>query len=460
MKCDRCDNAATVHITEIRRGLSYERHLCEDCAETLLPTEESDYAEYLEVLPPRWSAAAGDESEPTEQELGMTGLRERVVVLELDTARLVEVGLHQGSTSVPVWSPDSERLAMCHYVETLHSLVLVEPARPWQRRFLRTSFAEPASWSHDGTSVVFSHPEESGTCIISADVSQGTLRRIHPLPYLSESTPACSPVDDRIVFVGLSMEGENPDTSWCCISTARADGESRRRLVTLPASFVLRPEWSADARFVAALASPLSRYEIEQPLGGAVHQALHVLRADARDARDTQVTGNYMSFAWVPHAAGFRDRPVVLAARLAPHQFTSAAVLIDPESGEMKTLIKGIVFPARQVRTGHLSPDGRTLLVLSGGDNRRIRCIDVETTSTSEIDVGGEVVDFAWLPEGKTFAVLVRAERDTRVEMMTPGGDRREVASFPRETFFDVPAMVLSPDGRRAALEVHVPRKD
>ena len=46
-------SSGQIHITEIRRGLSYERHLCETCAETLLPMEESDYAEYLDVLPPR-----------------------------------------------------------------------------------------------------------------------------------------------------------------------------------------------------------------------------------------------------------------------------------------------------------------------------------------------------------------------------------------------------------------------
>jgi len=32
-KCDKCDNPATVHMTEITGGKKTEKHLCEDCAE-------------------------------------------------------------------------------------------------------------------------------------------------------------------------------------------------------------------------------------------------------------------------------------------------------------------------------------------------------------------------------------------------------------------------------------------
>lgn len=32
MKCDNCNNAATVHLTEIRNGKKIEKHLCEMCA--------------------------------------------------------------------------------------------------------------------------------------------------------------------------------------------------------------------------------------------------------------------------------------------------------------------------------------------------------------------------------------------------------------------------------------------
>lgn len=32
MKCDNCNKAATVHLTEIRNGKKIEKHLCEQCA--------------------------------------------------------------------------------------------------------------------------------------------------------------------------------------------------------------------------------------------------------------------------------------------------------------------------------------------------------------------------------------------------------------------------------------------
>src|SRR5215203_2133279 len=32
MKCDNCNRAATVHLTEIKNGKKIEKHLCEQCA--------------------------------------------------------------------------------------------------------------------------------------------------------------------------------------------------------------------------------------------------------------------------------------------------------------------------------------------------------------------------------------------------------------------------------------------
>src|SRR2546423_7172491 len=32
MKCDNCNNPATVHLTEIKHGKKIEKHLCEQCA--------------------------------------------------------------------------------------------------------------------------------------------------------------------------------------------------------------------------------------------------------------------------------------------------------------------------------------------------------------------------------------------------------------------------------------------
>ncbi len=35
MKCDNCNNSATVHLTEIKGGKKLEKHLCENCAAQL-----------------------------------------------------------------------------------------------------------------------------------------------------------------------------------------------------------------------------------------------------------------------------------------------------------------------------------------------------------------------------------------------------------------------------------------
>jgi len=453
MKCDRCEQDATIHITEIRRGLSYERHLCETCAEMLLPMEESDYAEYLEVLPPRDAADASDEPEPTAGELGMTGLHQRVVVVEIDTGEMTPVGLHKGDSSSPVWSPDSTRLALCHTIETLYSLVLVLPGSAWQRRFLRTAYAEPASWSHDGARVAFSHPEDDGVHILTADVDEGTLRRLPKSPYVSASSPVCSPSDDRVAFAGLAMAGENPDTAWCSVFTASVASEETRRVFTLDATFVLRVDWSGDARYLAAVATPFTRFDIEQPFGAPVAQTLHLARADAEDAADTALDGKVLSFAWVPG-------PALLVTRPTRDPFTCNAVLIDPATRDARTVARRVAFPGRAAETCHLSPDGSTLLALGPGDDQQIRCLDVAGGSVKTVDARGEVVGLSWHPSGETFAALIRTPRGARIEMITAEGDRREVVAFDREVYFDVPRMVLSPDGTRAAVEVHLPRKD
>jgi len=43
MKCDQCENTATVHITDIISGKKNEVHFCEECANKLGATIEVDY---------------------------------------------------------------------------------------------------------------------------------------------------------------------------------------------------------------------------------------------------------------------------------------------------------------------------------------------------------------------------------------------------------------------------------
>ncbi|HEX5243407.1 MAG TPA: hypothetical protein VFW23_09130 [Tepidisphaeraceae bacterium] len=51
MKCDKCGNIATVHLTEInaKTGTKSERHLCEACAGAIdLPIPEGDTKKSLD----------------------------------------------------------------------------------------------------------------------------------------------------------------------------------------------------------------------------------------------------------------------------------------------------------------------------------------------------------------------------------------------------------------------------
>lgn len=51
--CDRCNNPATVHLTEIRGSQKTERHLCEQCARSLqVPSPQKELQKLLHTLDP------------------------------------------------------------------------------------------------------------------------------------------------------------------------------------------------------------------------------------------------------------------------------------------------------------------------------------------------------------------------------------------------------------------------
>lgn len=51
--CDRCENPATVHLTEIRNGEKAESHLCEECARALhVPQPSKELQKLLESFTP------------------------------------------------------------------------------------------------------------------------------------------------------------------------------------------------------------------------------------------------------------------------------------------------------------------------------------------------------------------------------------------------------------------------
>jgi hypothetical protein len=479
VNCDRCENEATIHITEIRRGLPSDRHLCEKCADLLLPLEESDYADYLDILPPRHSTQVSDESPPTKEELEMTGIHQRVVVVDLSTGEHHPVGPQKGDSFSPVWSPDSKRLATCHSIETLQSLVLVEPGRTWMRRFLYTTFTEPASWSPDGRRICFSHPEEGGRIVLVGEAEEGRILRLTPgTSWLDEFLPVWSPWDDRIAFVSRRAEGPGDEAAECTVCTTTLDAGKRLRLITLGSSLVMRLAWSSDARFLAALAVPPGEGEMEDILG-VPGGSLFVTRSDSEDTSPGVVPGNYLSFAWVSEgkrgqepfvrstlpglqAKGSCPRfpSMVLAAARAGHEATTTAVLIHPETGELSTVAEDVSFPAGEVESSHLSTDGRTLVALRQTRGGRIVLVDVETREVREIEPRGEVAWLGWRPGREEIAALIRHDRGVCLEMISPQGARREITTFKREDFFDVPGLALSPDGNSAAVELHAPRKD
>ncbi|MBM3985234.1 MAG: hypothetical protein FJ296_06050 [Planctomycetes bacterium] len=64
-RCDRCENPATVHLTEIKGGQKSERHLCEKCAASLhVPTASKELAKLLKSFEPALALATPGTSAP------------------------------------------------------------------------------------------------------------------------------------------------------------------------------------------------------------------------------------------------------------------------------------------------------------------------------------------------------------------------------------------------------------
>ncbi len=72
--CDRCENPATVHLTEIKGGKKTERHLCEKCARALhVPQASKELAKLLKSFGPAEALSQSKlRSDRTCPECGMT----------------------------------------------------------------------------------------------------------------------------------------------------------------------------------------------------------------------------------------------------------------------------------------------------------------------------------------------------------------------------------------------------
>ncbi len=464
MKCDRCESEATIHITEIRRGISSDRHLCEACAQMLLPAEESDYAAFLDLLPPKDAMKPTAEGEPTKGEMSMTAFRQQVFLVDLSTGERRVAGPRVGNSWRPVWSPDSRRLAMCHGTEELPSLAIVEPGSSQVWHFLDTTFSEPPSWAPDSRRIAFSH-EDDGAHIVAADLEGGGTLRVPEAEDANDFLPSWSPTDDRLAF--LSMPATEPgEPGPCSVDVARPGTDERRRLLTMRRMLV-GTGWSADARFLAAAAAEDAP---ESAMPSAPIHTLYVLPGEGDpSSKPARITG-CLTAAWVPCAAGFAAGPAILAILAAGA--AARTVLIEAATRARKTLADDLVFPAGLVRASHLSPDGRTLAALRGIGTLRIALLDIVTGDVREIDPRGEVAWLGWRENGSrtldgvpdeigrpifSLAALIRDRAGVRLDLFSPDGTPRTVTVFERSEFFDAPLLAISPDGRLAAVELHAP---
>jgi protein arginine kinase activator len=65
-KCDNCDKAATIHLTEIVDGAKIEKHLCEDCAVSEGITVKSNVP-ISQLLESFILQSSSEDEEPSEQ---------------------------------------------------------------------------------------------------------------------------------------------------------------------------------------------------------------------------------------------------------------------------------------------------------------------------------------------------------------------------------------------------------
>ena len=60
-KCSRCSKSATLHITEIQKGVVQELHLCESCAHDYLSAPQGNSLSDVESLAEKIAEAAGEQ---------------------------------------------------------------------------------------------------------------------------------------------------------------------------------------------------------------------------------------------------------------------------------------------------------------------------------------------------------------------------------------------------------------
>lgn len=109
MKCENCNNPATVHLTEIKAGKKLEKHLCESCAAQLEGIGTKTHTPINELLTNFVMAHTGTAKETTLQcencaitwaefrQSGLLGCMNDYKVFERELAPLIQRA-HEGAT--------------------------------------------------------------------------------------------------------------------------------------------------------------------------------------------------------------------------------------------------------------------------------------------------------------------------------------------------------------------------
>ena len=190
----------------------------------------------------------------------------------------------------PSWSRDGTRLAIICYPEdpALSSLAVVDLeslALTTLATFTWPEFLDnPASWSPDGSTLVFGilHWDSTntfldGSLIATVPSIGGDATRISSLDSF-DASPDWHPKDDLIAFNTYDLGNMQSTAEPSNIYTMRPDGSDRRQLTSLSTDGSLRvtqPRWTPDgSRLVASLAhgDPVNSVEVAfvDPTSGAV----------------------------------------------------------------------------------------------------------------------------------------------------------------------------------------------
>lgn len=214
---------------------------------------------------------------------------------------------------LPVWSPDSRRLAY-RSTQTLglwvvdvaggaaHEVYTVDPPAYGED----SRYAEGFSWAFDNRRLTFFHVipyETSDLLIVDAD-GPAAPRRVETDLYHPFGFVQWSPVEDRLAYTRTG-EGRQPLRELWIMN---GDLTGQRQLTSGHDFPSFGPSWSADGRWIAI--SGIASYEAEyatydlwliEPDSGAIHRLTYDVPAASYETYDH--TGGEGPFLWTPDGA-------------------------------------------------------------------------------------------------------------------------------------------------------------